>query len=231
MTKKYKTSTFRKILSFGLRQNGYKIDMDNIFVLGFNSTIIPISNIDSISYVSRHIKYSKTYFYLIIDNQDNEYFLPYSLLDGVTYQEFFKDIIRINPNIKLSNDLISFLSSELPKKTLQFDFNFHKEDYFKRDSELAQKHPSLDAFIGLTIVFVFFPIPFVFGGLGNKLLIDTFGTDYDSYRLWAIVISGIGFMVTITNLFISLVSMYLGHKLTFISLVITAIGLYIGFKI
>jgi hypothetical protein len=230
MTKKYKTSNFRKILSLGLRQYGYTIDKDNIFVLGFNSTKIPISNIDSISYVSRYVKYSKTYFYLIIDNQNNDYFLPYSLLDGVIYQEFFNEIIRINPTIKLSNDLISFLSSELPKKTLRFDFNFNKKDYFKRDSELAQKYPSLDAFIGLTIVF-FFPIPFVFGGVGNKLLIDTFGADYDSYRIWAIVISGIAFMVTLTNLFISLVSMYLGHKLTVISLTVTVIGLYIGFKI
>lgn len=230
MTKKYKTSNLRKFLSLGLKQYGYKIDKDILFVIGFNSTEISINKIDSISYVSRYIKYSKTYFYLLTDNEDKEFFLPYSLLDGATYQEFFKDIIRINPNIKLSNDLISFLSSELPKKTLKFDFNFYKEDYFKRDSELAQNYPSLDAFIGLTIVFVFFPIPFVFGVVGNKFLIDTYGADYDSYRIWAIVISGIAFMVTLTNLFISLVSMYLGHKLTIISLIITVIGLYIGFK-
>lgn len=231
MIKKYKTSNLIKVLTLGLKQYGYKIDRGILTIIGLIPKHISIDSIDTISFELRSAGKAMSYFYIINDKQGKEFQLPYSTLDGNIYQEMFREIIKNNPNIVLTDKMRNFHDSEITHKILKFDFNVYKGEFFKKDQELSQKYPSLDAFIGLAIVFVFFPIPFVFGGVGNKLLIDSFGTDYDSYKIWAIVISGIAFTVALTNLFISLVSMYLGHRLTLISLIITMIGLYIGFKI
>jgi len=231
MIKKYKTSNLIKVFTLGIKRYGYKIDRGILTVIGLIPKHISIDSIDTISFELRSAGTAMSYFYIVIDKQGKEFQLSYSTLDGDTYQDMFREILKINPNIVLTDKMKNFLDSEITHKILKFDFNVNKGEFFKRDQELSQKYPSLDAFIGLTIVFVFFPIPFVFGGVGNKLLIDTFGADYDSFRIWMIVISGIAFMVALTNLFISLVSMYLGHKLTFISLIIAVIGLYFGFKI
>lgn len=229
--KKYKTSNLIKVFTLGLKRYGYKIDRGILTVMGLIPKHISIDSIDTISFELRSAGIAISYFYTVIDKQGKEFQLSYSTLDGNVYQDMFREILKINPNIVLSDKMKNFLDSEITHKILKFYFNVNKGEFFKRDQELSQKYPSLDAFIGLTIVFVFFPIPFVFGGIGNILLIDTFGADYDSFRIWTIVISGIAFMLALTNLFISLVSMYLGHKLTFISLIITVIGLYFGFKI
>lgn len=231
MIKKYKTSNLIKVFSLGLKQYGYKIDRGVLTVIGLIPKHISIDSIDTISFELRSAGKAMSYFYIVRDKKGTEFQLSYSTLDGDTYQNMFREILNINPNIALTDKMRAFLESEITHKILRFDFNVYKGGFFKRDQEFSQKYPSLDAFVGLTIVFVFFPIPFVFGGVGNKLLIDAFGNDYESYRIWAIVISGIAFSVMLTNLFISLVSMYLGHKLTFISLTITLIGLYFGFKV
>jgi hypothetical protein len=231
MIKKYKTSNLIKIYTLGLKRYGYMIDRGILTIMGLIPKHISIDLIDMISFELRSVGKGMSYFYIIIDKRGKEFPLSYSKLDGNTYQDLFRDILKINPNIVLTDKMSNFLNSEITHRVLKFDFNVHKGEFFKRDQELSQKYPSLDAFIGLTIVFVFFPIPLVFGVVGNKLLIDNYGVYYDSYRLWAIVIGGIAFMVTLTNLLISLVSMYLGHRLTFISLIITVMGLYIGFKI
>ena len=73
----------------------------------------------------------------------------------------------------------------------------------------------------------FLPIPVIFG---HEYLFEIYGEDYETYRLLVVIASGIGVLILITNLFISLVSMYLGHKLTFVSLSIALLGLYFGFK-
>lgn len=230
MIKKYKTSNLIKVFTLGLKRYGYKIDRGILTVMGLIPKHISIDSIGAITFELRSVGKAMSYFYIITDNRGKEFQLSYSTLDGDTYQDMFREILKINPNIVLTDKMRNFLDSEITHKILKFDFNVHKGAFFKRDQELSQKYPSLDAFIGFTIVFVFFPIPFIFGGVGNGLLIDTFGDNYHSYRIWAIVISGIAFMVALTNLFISLVSMYLGHKLTLISLIITLIGIYFGFK-
>ena len=228
--KKYRTSNLAKVFSLGIKRYGYQIDRGILTVIGLIPKHISIDSIDSISFERRSQGSSMSYFYILNDMRGKEFQLSYSTLDGDTYQDMFREILRINPNIALTDEMRKFLDSEITHKILKFDFNVYNGEFFKRDSELSQRHPSLDAFIGLTIVVVLFPIPFVFGGVGNKILIDSFGADYELYRIWAIVIAGIAFTVALTNLFISLVSMYLGHKLTLVSLIITMIGLYIGFK-
>ena len=230
MIKKYKTSNLVKVFTLGLKRYGYKIDRGILTVMGLIPKHISIDSIDMISFELRSAGKAMSYFYIIIDKRGKEFQLSYSTLDGDTYQEMFREILEINPNIILTDKMRNFLDSEITHKILKFDFNVHKGEFFIRDQELSQKYPSLDAFIGLTIVFVFFPIPFVVGGIGNKFLIEFFGADYEIYRIWAIVISGIAFTLALSNLFISLVSMYLGHKLTVISLIISLIGLFIGLK-
>jgi len=231
MIKRYKTSNLIKVFTLGLKRYGYKIDRGVLTKIGLIPKHMPLDSIDTISFELRSTGQSMSYFYIIIDKRGKEFQLAYSTLDGDTYQDMFREILKINPNITLTEEMRKFLDSEITHKILKFDFNVYPGGFLRRDRELSQKHPSLDAFIGLTIVFLIFPIPIVFGGVGNKLLIDMFGANYESYRIWAVVISGVAFAVAITNLFISLVSMYLGHKLTIISLIITLIGLYIGFRI
>lgn len=230
MIKKYKTSNLIKVYTLGLKRYGFKIDEGILKKTGLAAEQIPVDSIDTISFEMSSAGKGMSYFYILIDKEGKEFKLPYSTLDGGTYQDLFKDILKVNPGIRLTDDMSKFLDTAVTQKILKFDFNVHKGEFFKRDRELSQKYPSLDAFIGFTIILLFFPIPIVFGIVGNRLLTDIFGADYEVYRIWAIVISGIALMLTLTNLFISLVSMYLGHKLTFISLIITLIGLYIGFK-
>lgn len=229
--KKYTSSNLTKVLTLGLKQYGYKIDGGTLTKTGLAPKHIPIDSINTISFELRATGESTSFYYILLDKQGKEIKLSYSTLDGKEYQDMFRDLLSINPKIKLTSEMQTFLNSEITNNNLKFDFNVYKGEFFKRNRELPQKQPSLDAFVGLTIVFIFLSIPFVFYLVGNKLLIDIFSTNYDSYRLWAIVISGIAFTITLANLFISLVSMYLGHKLTYITLVIALIGLYIGFKV
>lgn len=228
MMKKYKASMLTKIFSLGLKQYGYKIDDGTLIVVSFIPKHISIESIEKISFEWRNVENTITYYYIITDKNGKDFQLSYSTLDGNTYQELFREILEINPTIFLTASMKDFLASEITDKVLKFDFKVHKGEFFKRNKELTQKHPSLSSFIGFTIVFVFLPIPFVFGGVGNNILTDTYGTDYEWYRLWAIIISGIALMIALTNLFISLVSMYLGHKLTIISITVAVIGVFIG---
>jgi len=227
--KNYKTSILMRIFSLGLKRYGIKIISEEIVKVGLFSKRMFIDKIEKISYETVRAGNSWSYAYVITDNRGKIMSLPYSLLDGITFQELFRDLIKLNPKIILSEKMEQFLSEDITEKELKFDFEVHKGEFFKRDKELSQKYPSLDAFIGLTIVFLILPIPFVFGGVGDYLLTQKFGDGYHLYRICSVVASGLAFTVAITNLFISLVSMYLGHKLTIISLIITIIGLCVGF--
>jgi len=226
--KNYKTSTLVKIFSLGLKRYGVKVISGEIVQVALFPKRMFVDNIDKVTFETIIAGHSKSYAYVITDNRGKTLTLPYSLLDGITFQELFRDLVKLNPKIIFSKELKWFLSENITEKELKFDFKVHKGEFFKRDKELSQKHPSLDAFIGLTIVFLILPIPFIFGGVGDYLLTQRFGDGYQLYRIISIVISGLAFAVAITNLFISLVSMYLGHKLTMALLIITIIGLCIG---
>ena len=227
--KSYKTSILMRIFSLGFKRYGVRIISEEIVQVGLFSKRMLIDKIETISYEAVRAGNSLSYAYVITDNRGKIISLPYSLLDGITFQELFRDLITLNQKIMLSEELEEFLSENITEKELKFDFEVHKGEFFKRDKELSQKYPSLDAFIGLTIVFLILPIPFVFGGVGEYLLTQKFGDGYHLYRIFAVVASGLALSLTVTNLFISLVSMYLGHKLTIISLIITIIGLCVGF--
>lgn len=231
MIKKYKTSTLTKVFSLGLKQYGYKIDRGILTKLGLVSENIPIDSIDTISFGFNSVGQTFNYFYRITDKRGKEINLLYSTLEGNTYQDMFREIIKINPNIKVTYEMKKFLDSEISPKILRCDFNVHKGEFFKRNRELTQKYPSLDVIVSFTIAFSLLLIPLAWGALGNNLLMKSFGANYDSYRFWAIEISGISFTVALINIFLSLVSMYLGHKLTFILLIISLLGIFMAFKI
>jgi hypothetical protein len=158
MTKKYRTSTLIRIFTLGIKQYGYKIDRRTLTVIGLVYKHIPIDSIDTISFELR----SNTYFYIITSRQGKEFKLAYSILEGATYQDMFREILKINSRIKLTDDIKMFLDSVISHKTLKFDFNVYKGEFFTRDQELSQEHPSLDFFIGITIVTIFFAIPLLY---------------------------------------------------------------------
>ena len=229
MIKKYRTSNLIRILSFGLQRFGCKIDNDTLTIIGIIPKNIPIETIDKISFeLSSRPQGPMTYCYIITDKSGKEFKLIYTMLESETYQNMFKEILRINPSITLTDEMKTFVNSEITRKVLKFDFNVYKGQFMNSDRELAQKNPSLDFFIGITIVIAFILIPLVFGRVGNNFLIGTYGKNYESYRIWAVVISRVALTIALINIFISLVSMYLGHKLTIISTIISLIGLCIG---
>ena len=228
--KNYKTNTLTRIFSLGFKRYGVKIISEKEIVLvGLFPKRILVNNIEKISYELRKDGRISKYFYIIIDKSGKEYTLPYSILEGITYKELLRDLIKLNPKITLSEELKEFLSDEIKKIEFKFDFQVHKGEIFKRGKEFSQKHPSLDAFLVLTCVCLTILITSIFAGVGFYILTQIFGDTFQSYRLVSIVISGLVFALATINLFMSLVSQYLGHKLTIISIVITLIGLCIGF--
>lgn len=228
LPKKYKTSALVRFFTLGIYRYGYKIDQGFLIFVGLFPKRIAINSIKKILFEKKWINGSPTYFYIIIDHKRKRHELGYSTLEGTTFQSMFKDIIEINPDIKLNDEMVQFLNKEITDFTLKFDFSVDTKDYFKRDQELSQSHPTLDAIMGLTIVFVFFPIPFVFGFVGDELLSVKYGVEYEIYRVISLVISGMALAVILTNLFISLVSMYLGHKLTLAAFIVFVSGILIG---
>ena len=227
--KDYSSSTLTKILSLGFKRYGVKIISEEIVLVSLYPKRIFIDNIDKISYELREIGRHSQYFYIITDKRGKEYRLLYSLLEGITYQKLLLDLIKLNPKITLSEYLKRFLSDEIKKTEFKFDFKVYKGEINKRGKEFSQKYPSLDFFLVLTCVFIIISITSIFTGVGLHLLTQVFGDSYQSYRLVSIVISGLTLGLAAANLFMSLVSQYLGHKLTIISLVISIIGLCIGF--
>jgi len=204
------------------------ISSNEFFLLGFSSIRILIENIDRISYELRKNGGSSHYYYVIKDKRGKEFTLRYSLLDGITFQELLRDLIKLNPKIVLTEWLEEFLSCDINEKKIKFDFQVHERMLFSQGKKFNQQYPSLGLFF-IAIVFLVFPIPFLLGGGGDYLLTQRFGDSYHLYRICSIVIGGFAFMMAIANLLFSLISMYRGHKFTTISLAITIIGLLIGF--
>lgn len=225
---KYKTSKLTRIFTLGINRYAFKIDRGLLYKLELFNKVIEIQSIDTISYDLIFINNMMAYVYILTNKKGQKYQFMYSLLDGKTYQKMFFELLRINKNIKLDQKMIAFLESEITDIEFKFDFKVKEGNYWKRDKQFAQKYPDIDAFIGLIIVFFILPIPALLGFLGHKYLLEMYGENYEMFRLIAVIASGVSFSVLLTNLFISLVSMYLGHKLTFISLSIALLGLYFG---
>jgi len=234
MRKEYKINTMERIFSLGLKRYGVEITSEEIVLLGLLPKRMLIDSIVEISYESRSVPAGKTvtssFFYVIKNNQGKELVLPYLLLDGAaTLQELFRDLRKLNPKIILSEELEWFLSVNIEKRKLKFDFTVHKGDHVRRRREQTHLYPSLVSFIWLTVIFHLIATIALFGGLGDYLLTQRFGADYHWYRIVAVSIGGLGFFLATTNLLISLASMYLGHKWTIRLLIITIIGLCVGF--
>ena len=227
--KDYSTSTLTRILFLGFKRYGVKIISEEIVLVGLFPKKILIDNIDKISYELRETGKYSNYYYIITDKRGKEYRLRYSLLEGITYQELLRDLIQLNPKIALSEYLKVFLSDEIKKPEFKFDFKVYKGEVYKRGKEFSQKHPSLDFFLVLTCVFIICLGTVIFAGVSYPFLTQMYGDNYQSYRLVSIIISGLTFALAIANIFMSLVSQYLGHKFTIILLVISIIGLCIGF--
>ena len=231
MIKKYPTSKLFKILSLGFKRFFFKIENDTLTIIKLFPVHIDIGRIKSISYGLGSVKYKRyirSYFYTITDINGESYQLPYSALEGNVYKELIADLEMINPQIKISDDLKEFLNIPTPDLELKPDFRVHKGNFFKRDMELSQKYPSIDALIGFSLVFILIIIPLLFGGYGHSLLEAKFGSNYQNYRIWTFVFGGIFFALCLSNLVISFVSMYLGHKTTIGLIISSALCLIIS---
>lgn len=229
ISKKYKTSNSIRVFTLGLKRYGFKIESEVLVILGLSPKHIPIDSIDKITFESRIVVDSLASYYSIVNKQGKEYQLSNETIDRDTYQEMFKDVLSINPKIRLNQEMDILLTSKLSKKNLKLDFTVNTKDYFKRDHELSINHPSLNTLMAITMLLISFALPLLFNYGGNHLLTLVHGSEYEIYRIFNVTISGIALAVALCNLFISLVSMYLGHKLTITFLIIFITGLIIGF--
>lgn len=228
MIKKYKSSYIFKVLTFGLKQTAFRLEGRTLIRIGIPTLYIPI---DAISVISFELKLSgraMTYFYVLTDQFGQEILLPFSLLEGTEYQKLFKDLIKINPQIRLTNAVRAFLDKDIKPIKIRFDFSVNTKDYWQRSKEFSATYPSLTILIAAIISLIVMPLLIFLCGAVYMLMLDYVGPQYESYRIWAIVISGIALTIAIINITNSLVSFYLGHKLTVISLFITIIGFIVA---
>ncbi len=151
--KDYKASTLTRVFSLGLKRYGVKIVSEEIVSVSLFPKRIFIDNIDKISYELRTAGKYSHYFYIFTDKRGKEFRLLYSLLEGTTYQELLRDLIKLNPKITLSEYLKEFLSDEIKKTEFKFDFKAHKGEIYKRGEEFSQKYPSLAFLLVLICVF------------------------------------------------------------------------------
>ena len=139
--KSYKTSTLMRILSLGLKRTGVKITSEEIIQVGLFSKRMFIDSIEKISYETIRAGNSMSYAYVITDNRGKIMSLSYSLLDGITFQELFRDLMKLNPKIILSEKLKIFLSEEIVEKELKFDFEVHKGEFLSETKNYLKNIP------------------------------------------------------------------------------------------
>ncbi|MCX7749011.1 MAG: PH domain-containing protein [Clostridia bacterium] len=230
MIKKYKLSKLQRVSSIGLKKYGAIIENNCLSLhIGFFPKKISIDHIKSIEYGLRSGGDASTYFYTLVTREDDHIMFPYSLFDIRELKELLQDLKRIHPGINYSRDVLDLIEREIPeKKKLKFDFEVHKGQIFKMDAKLSQEYPGLDAVFGLSIVFGYILIPLAFGVLGDKYLTYMHGANYPVFKNILFVMSGLALCVTLMNIFIALVSQYLGHKVTFISLTLSVLFLLGG---
>ena len=235
--KKYEASIVTKMLSLGIKKYGARIISGEILRLGLFKKVL-IDDIDEISFDKRYQDVNTgqrsdmitsqipQYFYIITDKKGKEFRLAPTLLEGVTYQELLRDLIKLNPQIALCELLKDFLSYEIKKKRLKFDFNTRSiGEAIKQNKEDGLRHPSLGCFFALIAFFIIilcamYPLYFIFEVLEDN-------TQW--YRVFSFAISGLALMFAVINLSLfSLASMYLGHKKTIIALIIAVLGLCVG---
>lgn len=231
--KKYKLSRLMRLFSLGCRKYGFKLDRGVLTQYGNIRKDMLIHEIESMDYGLIAVRTSDyavpSYAYLLKERSGIVHQLAYSQLEGSTYQKMLRDIIAENPQIQLSHEMQEFLESDIPRKSLQFDFSVNFNGYFNRDKELGQKYPSLDAFVGFSIILLFLFFPALFYWIGEKTLLDRYGIERNHYRIWAISLAGFSLSIAAINLFISLVSMYLGHKVTIVAICIFILGIIVAY--
>ena len=229
MRKKYILSKFQRIASLGIYK--YGVIIDNEIIKVYNINLLPIKiNIRDIKAIFYGISTStNTSVYILEMEYGKQLCIPVSFFEGKVYQELIKDLISINNKIELENRVQEFITRDIrPRRKLRFDFSYHKGEFLKRDFQLSQENPSLNTAIGLGIAFGCIIIVCLFWFGGYSLLENIFGTPVASYRVISLVISSFAFCVTFINLFIALISMYLGHRITIISSLICLITMVIS---
>lgn len=229
MTSKYPSSTLYKIFSFGLIQNGVKIK--NGILSSYHNwfpTKIKVSEITKISYTKTP---NLSYFYKF-KTKEKTLDIPYSTISGKSFQLLIKNLLELNEKIDISPRIKTFIEEPIEEVKFKLDFNrVNLSNFIEKDSKLSQKQSGKDAIIGFLILFTFIISVGLSFFLGDLFLTARDGVHYPSLNIVLFTLSGFLLAITISNIIIALVSMYLGHKLTFISLLASIILITIGILI
>lgn len=224
----YRASFITKLLSFGLIRNAFSIKNGLLIKTASLTKRVKIEDIDTISYELKYHGTSLAYLYVIRDYKGKEIIFSNMSLNSMLYQQMFRDILRLNPTIRLNAMMVDFLAYDITPFRLKFDFNVHKGPFLKKDITLSMHYPWIDAAIGFSVVFIFLSCVGAFGLLGEAYLKEALPGDVPPYRIVSLCLAGITLALSLTNIIIALVSMYLGHKFTLICLLLSLLFVYIG---
>ncbi|GJH41656.1 hypothetical protein RCZ04_22060 [Capnocytophaga sp. HP1101] len=202
--------------------------MDNEMLIENNLFIkkrVPISTITSIAYDYIVERGAMRYFYFVKCREGKEVRLPFMTCEGKTYQQLFKDILRINPHIVLDDNIKNFLNETIPDLKLHFNFrHIHKNDK-EFDRCFRQNYPSILVFFVLSLILAFG----VFSSLtllGMEFLFsEVLHKEAGVFQGIFLVLSIAAMLCVYYNLMCALISQYIGHKFTFISLAVAVISL------
>ena len=226
MDSKYSSSALYKIFSFGIVQHGVKIKKGNL--VSFHNWFpvkIKISEIIQISYIKTQ---NQSYSYKFRTKRE-VLDIPYSTISGSNFQLLIKSLLELNSEIEISSKIKTFIGTPIEEVKFKLDFTPIKLSRFtEEDLKLTQNHSDKDAAIGFSIVFIFILGIGLSYFLGDLFLTNKYGENYPSLNIGLFLISGFLIPISISNIIIALVSMYLGHKLTLISFFIGIIFLVTG---
>lgn len=226
--KKYKVNTFEQILSLGLSRNGIKIDNQIL------NKEIPISQIQSIEYRSTindkggvAYTYQFTYTYKGRNIPTTDSYLV-TTLSARSWQELIKDLLQINPDIKISFELERFINQEI-FEPYQWKFHFEKYDDEKEIEKrglVVQKHtylPMLEALVAFFLIIPIMMIPFGIDFFGDYFL------QIIEFQKALLTIGSIFLSFSIINILLALFFKYLGHKPTIISTILGVVCTILAF--
>lgn len=235
--KKYKVNKIEQILSLGLSRNGMKIENQIL------NKEIPVSQIQSIEYCWKTTNskgviaysYEFTYTYKGRNIPTTDSYLV-ATLSARSWQELIKDLLQINPNIKISFELERFINQEV-FEPYQWKFNFEKnvennDKEIEKKGLIVQKYtylPMLEAWVSLFLIIPIMMIPFGLGFWGDYYFSTTIAREYSIYKNILLIIGSIFLSFSILNLLSALYSTYLGHKTTIISTILGVVCTILAF--
>lgn len=235
--KKYSVNTINKVLSFGLKRNGAKIQkgiLEITEVQSSFSTKIKISHIREIHYNGVGVVYEIKCFYQK-NRKLKSYFIPLRNLSANSWRELFSDLAILNPDIVVSDEVCDFMHQEFVEEyEWKFDFTYtSSNDTIIRRKKMFQQYTYLSTieiiFGVFLIVPIFFGIPLIGVLLGDHYFTKTIGDEYSIYKNILIGIGALGISFSIVNVLAAIFSNYLGHKVTIVFTIIGCLLMGLGY--